>query len=105
MRPAMSLCRRRQCRPPDKTPDITPDITDDDAPDNADHAADDAADDAAEHVADDAAEHVAVNTDDAPQKYRAWQGSDAVARKARAKAVLTVMPKAKGKTHRAQEHS
>ena len=79
MRPAMSLCRRRQCRPPDKTPDIT----DDGAPDNADHAADDAADDAAEHVADHAAEHVAVNTDDAPQKYRAWQGSGAVPRQSR----------------------
>ena len=97
----MSLCQRRQCRPPDKASDKTPDITDDDAPDNADHAAEHVADDAAEHVA----KHVAVNADDAPQKYRAWQGSDAVARKARAKAVLTVMPKAKGKTHRAQEHS
>ena len=71
MRPAMSLCRRRQCRPPDKTPDIT----DDGAPDNADHAADRAA----EHVA----EHVAVNADDAPQKYRAWQGSGAVPRQSR----------------------
>jgi len=55
----------------------------------------------AEHVP----EHAAVTANGALQKYRAWQGSDAVARKARAKAVLTVMPKAKGKTHRAQEHS